>query len=193
MRHATRLPAVTLFLIGTAACGGDRKAADEAIARADRFVAAMRTEASKVLPEAVKRLEDSLQQAKDQAAAGDHRAARAIATGVAGGAIEVARSVGPKRTEFDSIYKVISFEVTEPVRKTVARARQLSGGGRLPPGVSRVTFDSLRAEIAGWEGAWKTVTEHYYKGEIGPAATKAMALRKSVFDAMKLLGLSPRK
>jgi len=190
MRQVTRLPAATLLLIGIAACSSDQKPAEEAVARAERFVAAMRTEGAKVLPDAVKRLDDSLKIAKDQAAAKDYRGARATAVAVSSRAVELAKMVEPKRHELDSTYKAISFEVTWPVRKIVTKAKELAAAGRLPKGVSRASFDSLRKDIAEWETRWNSATDLYKKGEIGPAATKAMAVRKDVVGAMKLLGIS---
>src|SRR2546427_10823195 len=178
MRQVTRLPAVTLLLIGAAACNTDQKPAEEAVAKAGRFVAGMQREGMKVLPEPTKRLVDSGKTARDQLAAKDYRGARATAVAVAGRAIEVAKLVDPKRHELDSTYKVISFEVTWPVRNIVAKAKELTSTGRVPKGLTKAGFDSLKKDIATWEDLWKSATANKQKGEIGLAAAQAQDLRK---------------
>src|SRR5437867_5995258 len=193
MRQVTRLPAVTLLLIGAAACNSDQKPAEEAVARAERFVAAMQTEGMKVLPEPTKRLGDSVKMAKQQLAAKDYRGARATAVAVAGRAVEVAKLVEPKRHELDSTYKVISFEVTWPVRNIVAKAKELTSAGRVPKGMTKAGFDSLKKDVATWEDIWKSATENKQKGEIGVAAAQAQDLRKRVIEAQKVLGLLGKK
>lgn len=188
MPHPTRLGALTVWLLA-AACGGSTKAAEEAIARADRFYSGMQEEASKVMPEAVKRLADSLKKAKDQLTAGDGTGATATATDAAGEAVRLAKLVPRKRVELDSIYKVVSVEVTYPVRQAVAKVRQLNASGRLPAGVGRPAFDSLKQVVAGWEDNWKEATDHFKKGELALAASKANEVKASVIAAMKVLGV----
>jgi hypothetical protein len=189
MPHPTRRSALTLLLLGTAACGAAKKEAEEALARADRFYSAMETEARRVLPDAVQPIGDSLKRAKDLFAAGDYREARAAAVGVAGEAVRVAKLVPGKRTELDSTYKVISVEITLPVRQTVAKIQQLNASGALPRGMNRPAYDSLKRVVAGWEGEWKVAVDHYQKGNIGPATAKALEVRASIVAAMKVLGL----
>jgi len=179
-----------LLSLGVAACGGgQKKDAEEALARADRYYNAMRTEAVKVFPDPVKGLADSLQKAKDLAAAGDHKNAHSMAIDVANMTIRLAKAVPAKRTELDSTYKVISVEITHPVRQTVAKVREFNQSGGLPKGVSRAAFDSLKQDITTWEDDWKTATDFYQKGEIGQAAAKAMEVKANVIGAMKMLGL----
>jgi len=188
MPRPISLGALTLLLIGTTACG-NTKAAEEAIARADRFYTGMQEEAAKVMPEAVKRLADTLQKAKDHLAAGDGTAAQAAAVEAAGEAVRLAKLVPRKRVELDSIYKAVSREVTYPVQQTVAKVRQLNNAGRIPPGVTRAAFDSVKTVIAAWEGDWKAATEDYQKGQLAAAANKANAVKSSVIAAMRMLGV----
>jgi hypothetical protein len=190
MRRVSPLPVVIFLLVGATACG-DTKETQEVVDRADRFVTAMKTEAAKVFPESVKRLTDSLQKAKDQFAAGENEAARTTANWAAAEAVSIAKSVEPKRHELDSTFKMISHEVTGPVRLVVDRIRQFRQSGGLPAGVTRARFDSLARDVATWEGAWKEASDNYQKGEIGAAASKAMKIKADIIAAMNLLGIKP--
>jgi hypothetical protein len=189
MSRSTGFVVSTLLVLGVSACGAAKKEAEEALARADRFYGAMETEARKVLPDAVQPIGDSLKRAKDLFAAGDFREARATAVGVAGEAVRVAKLVPGKRTELDSTYKVISIEITLPVRQVVGKIQQLNAAGGIPRGMTRASFDSLKKDVTSWEGEWKTAEQLYQKGEIGPAAAQALKVRTNIVGAMKLLGL----
>lgn len=189
MRHAMRLPAMTVLLIGAVACGGEKKAAEEALARAEDFTARFTDQATKVLPEAVKQVQDSLEKTKALMTAGDFKTARTAAIDVSELAVGYAKTVVAKQAERDSVYKVISFEVTGMVRQCVDKTRQLLASGRLPKGATKEQFDSLREVISGWEGEWNKAREFRKNGEIGNAYLQANAVKKSVADAMQVLGL----
>jgi hypothetical protein len=189
MSHASGLVVSILLTLGVAACGAAKKEAEEALARAERFYGGMETEARKVLPAAVQPIADSLKQAKDLFAAGSYAEARAAAVNVAGEAVRVAKLVPGKRNELDSTYKVTSIEITGPVRQVVGKIQQHRNAGSVPRGMTRASFDSLRQDVATWEGEWKKAEEHYQKGEIGPAASQALKVRTSIVGAMKLLGI----
>jgi predicted metal-dependent phosphotriesterase family hydrolase len=182
------LGALTLLIVGTAGCG-NTKAAEEAIARADRFYAGMQEEATKVLPDAVKRLSDSLQKAKDLLAGGDGTGAQRVAVDAAGEAVRLAKLVPRKRVELDSIYKVVSVEVTHPFRQTVTKIGQISSSGRMPAGVTRASFDSLKKEALTWEDTWKSATAHYQKGELALAASRANEVKSKIIGAMRMLNV----
>jgi hypothetical protein len=149
----------------------------------------MQEEAGKVLPEAVKRVADSVQKAKDLLAGGDGNTAETTALKASAEAVRIAKLVPRKRVELDSIYKVVSVEVTHPFRQTVTKIGQISSSGRMPPGVTRPQFDSLKAEALTWEGIWNTATDHYKKGELALAASKANEVKSKIIGAMKMVGV----
>jgi DNA-directed RNA polymerase subunit F len=189
MPRPVYLGVLSLVLFGAAACGGNTKAAEEDIATAERFFGGMREEAGKVMPDAVKRLGDSLQKAKDLLAAKDGTGAQKMAVDVAKDAVRLAKLVPRKRVELDSIYKMVSVEVTQPFRNTVTKIGQISSSGRMPPGVTRPQFDSLKAEALTWEGIWNDATAAYKKGDLGIAAAKANEVKSKIIGAMKMVGV----
>jgi len=180
---------MSALALGAIACGRAKKEAEEAMERAERFYGAMQTEAMKVLPTLTTAIGDSLQAAKDLMTAEKFDEARATALGVQSEAVRVAKLVPGKRTELDSVYKTISVEITYPVRQVLTKIQQVNATGSPPRGMSREAYDSLKKEVVGWESGWKEVSDLYQKGEIGPAASKAMEIKASVIGAMTVLGV----
>jgi len=189
MTHPAEVLVLSLLALGATACTAAQKDAEEALARADRFYNAMETEAMKVVPTLTAPIGDSLKSAKELMAAGKYREAEAVAVGVAGEAVRVAKLVPKKREELDSTYKVISVEITYPVRQVVNKIRQLNASGSVPKGLSRTAFDSLKKEVVTWEDAWKEAVDLYQKGQINSAASKAVEVKASVVAAMNALGV----
>ena len=189
MHDPARILTLSLLSFGAVGCSRAKEEAETAIGRSERMVTQLRSQADKILPEDMQRLGDSLQKAKDLAAAGEYQQARSAALGVSGRAISLAKVVGPKRAELDSTYKVISVEITQPVRQVVAKIRQHASSGSLPRGMKRPQFDSLRTVVIGWEEAWKSASESYKSGDLAIAASKAVEIKTSLIEAMKRLGL----
>jgi hypothetical protein len=180
----------SIILVALAGCGpNEKQLAEEAIARADRFVATAQANGGKVLPEAAKGLGDSLAVAKSLAAAGKYRDANNKAVDVANSAIIMAKSVGPRRAQLDESYKTISHTIGPAVKLVVAKAKEIRATGRPPKGMTAASFDSLRNAIVGWEAAWKEAADAYAAGEVGRAAAKAESLKDQVLSAMAMLGV----
>jgi hypothetical protein len=180
----------SIVVVALAACGpNEKKLAEDAISRADRFVATAQANGGKVLPEAAKGLGDSLAVAKSLAAAGKYRDANNKAVDVANSAIIMAKSVGPRRAQLDESYKTISHTIGPAVKLVVTKVKEIRASGRMPKGMTVATFDSLRTAIVGWEAAWKEAADAYAAGEVGHAAAKAESLKDQVLSAMAMLGV----
>jgi hypothetical protein len=180
----------SLVVVALAACGPNYKSLyEEAIAKADRFVATAQTNGGKILPEAAKSLSDSLAVAKSLAAAGNYRDANNKAVDVANAAILMAKSVGPRRTEMEQSYNAISNTIGPAVRLVVDKAKKTRASGRPPKDMTAASFDSLTKEIAQWEARWKEAADAHAAGEIAVAANKAESLKNQVLSAMAMLGV----
>ena len=180
----------SLVVVALAACGpNDKERAENAIARAERFVATAQTNGAKVLPEASKGLGDSLANAKALAAAGKYRDAHNSAVDVSNAAITMAKSVGPSRAALEESYRTISVTIGPAVKLVVAKARQIRASGRPPRGMTAASFDSLTKVITSWEAGWKEASDAFTAGEIAHAARKAETLKSEVLAAMKVLGV----
>jgi hypothetical protein len=187
----TRIGRLSCLVFLLAACDRTAKDAETAIARADRMVTAVKDRSIKVMPDETKEMVDSLQTAKARDAAGDHRGALAAASEVASTAIRIANAIGPKSTELNSTFTAIGAEVSARVPRIKARLDQLSAQGKLPAGLSRSRFDSLKADFrTTWKDEWNTAVDDFKQGNLAVAITKATAMKKRIDDANALLGLT---
>jgi hypothetical protein len=190
MTAMIRLGMSVLVVAGLAGCGRARQQAEEAVELADRMVTASRERAEKVAPEETRALADSLQVARERAAAGDYPAATALARRVSETTIELVKSLPGKSTEISSAFMAFSAELPGRVERIRTRLSRLSGGGRLPAGLDRARLDALQAETMGWEETWKGAVRDFQQGNLGAAKAVVAELRKKVAEADSLLGLT---
>lgn len=179
-----------LVVVGLAGCGRARKQAEEAVGLADRMVTASRERAEKVAPEETRALADSLQVARERAAAGDYQAAAALARRVSETTIELVKSLPSRSTEISSAFMAFSAELPGRVERIRTRLSQLSAGGRVPAGLDRARLDALKAETTSWENTWKGAVRDFQQGNLGAAKAVVTELRKKVAEADSLLGLT---
>jgi hypothetical protein len=192
MNRQTRIAGFACFIGLVSACNRTAKDAETAIARADRMVTAVRDRSIKVMPDETKAMVDSLQAAKARDAAGDHRGALAAASEVASTAIRIANTIGSKSTELNSAFTEIGAEVSARVPRIKSRLDQLAGSAKLPPGLDRARFDSLRTDFKTWMDSWNAAVDDFKQGNLAVAISKATAVKKRIDDAAALLGLTAK-
>ena len=192
MNRQTRIAGFACLIGLVSACNRTAKDAEIAIARADRMVTAVRDRSIKVMPDETKAMVDSLQAAKARDAAGDHRGALAAASEVASTAIRIANTIGAKSTELNSAFTEIGAEVSARVPRIKSRLDQLAGSGKLPPGLDRIRFDSLRTDFKTWMDSWNAAVDDFKQGNLAVAISKATAVKKRIDDAAALLGLTAK-
>ena len=187
-RFSPQSMALVAFVL--TACGPDyKKLSEDALGKADRFVAAAQTNGGKINPTETQRLADSLKVAKGYATDGKYKEAYNAAVDVANASITVSRAFGPKKTELENTYSSVSKAIAPAARMTLAKIKQLQGGRKVPPGMTAASFDSLAKASQGWEATWKEAVALHDSGDLALAAQKAEKVRDDVLGAMKVLGI----
>jgi len=187
VRSGRRWALIGLALVALTSCDtGRRKAAETAIARAERMVTALKDRAVKVMPDRTQALIDSLEVAKKAAAAGEFGPAAATAGQVATDAIDIANSLAGKSTQLTSDFMAFSAELPGRVDAIEQKARRGA-----PAGVDRAAFGALVADLPVWRDEWKAAVKAYQEGDLAIASSKAKALKAKIAEAENLLGISP--
>jgi hypothetical protein len=181
---------LALVALALAACGPDyKKLSEDALGKADRFVAAAQTNGGKINPTEIQKLSDSLKVAKGYAADGKFKEAYNSAVDVANASIMVSRGFGPKKTELENSYESVAKAIAPAARTTMTKIKQLQAGRKVPAGMTAASFDSLAKASQSWEATWKEAVAFHEQGEIAQAAAKAEKVRDDVLGAMKALGI----
>lgn len=176
--------AVSIMLLALAACGGAKKAAEQAIAAADSAVSAVAPEAQAVAPELLQPLTTAVNEAKDALAAKDYEKAAGLSTDIPARAAEVSVKVEQAKKDLAADFATLSG--TMPTNLVAVKAKL----DRPPRSLSRERLSELRATIDSAVVAWPAIIGEYQSGAIASAMSKAFALKARVSEVMVALGMA---
>lgn len=188
MRHPMGTISAGLLVLGLGACA--QGSAERAITAAEKAVAEVQADASKIAPAELKALTDSIAAMKAHVAAGDHRAALMGGRSVTTGARDLGSSLATRKEQLTTSFNAVAGELPAQLTAVLARIKELRGLRRLPGGIDPAKFSALAADAAGWETAWKTAADGFAAGNLSEALSQARAIATKVADARSLLGMS---
>ncbi len=178
----------TSFLLA-AACSGARNAAQTAIAGADTALAVIGGEAARVVPDSLAPLTAAVAAAKDSLAAKRYQAALALVSDIPARANGLAQTIVREKATITEEINVLNAAMPRNLGLLKGRIDRYPGR-RLPPRVSRETFDSVKATWSDGAGEWSRIMTAFQAGNLYDAITRATALKLRVSRAMEAMGLA---
>jgi hypothetical protein len=157
-RSTTRLAALVVSLLALSVTACNKRPAQEALAEADRALAAARPDLEKYLPDELAELTAAAGDARAKLEEGQYtealRAAQDLPLKIqlALGAAAVARN------EMTARWKEISATVPDLVRAVGAKVAEIEATKRLPQGVDEAAFAAARTDLESVTQAWSQAT-----------------------------------
>ena len=191
MRFPTRIPALvaSLGLALTAACGGAKSAAEQALVAADSAVSAVVPMAEKIAPEELQALNAALASARDALAGGDFAAAATAAKDIPAKAQELAALVPERTSQLNADWQTLSADMPKNLAAVKDRLDDIARTRRMPEGVTADAVESAKATYAAASPAWEQAAAAFTAGDLAGAMTQALNLKTRVSEAMTALGL----
>ncbi len=183
----SRLAAVSLLF--AAACSGAKGNAEAAITAADKAVAAVPADASKVAPDELKSLTDAVAAARDQVTKGDYEAALGAVKDLPGRASALAASLPAKATAMKATLDTLAVAMPRNLTAIKAKLDQLGKSKKLPKGMDAQQVQGAKDTYAAASEAWSGVMAMVQSGDLAGAMGKAVALKTRVTQSLQALGL----
>lgn len=189
--HVTRrvkgLAAVALAL--AAGCAGAKGKAESAISAADQAVAAIASDAGKVLPYEVQQLTTAVTAARDTLAKGDYVTAQALVADIPARAQEVAAKVPAKREELTAQLDTLRFALKKNLTAIQAKVDEFARTRRLPNGLSPEKLATVKETLVYAPEEWTRIEAAIQAGELDDAYGKGTVLRLKVSESLQAVGL----
>lgn len=191
MHHLTKglaVLAVASLALGAVAC--NKGPAQEALAEADRMLAAARPDLERYLPDELAELTATVQAARAQSEKGRYTdALKAVQDlplkiQVAVGAAKVVKS------ELAGRWKEMSATVPGLVQAIDAKVAELAAAKKLPKGMDDARFAAARTDIESVTQAWSEATAAFQGGDVPRAVRTAQDVKAKAEALAGMLGLA---
>jgi hypothetical protein len=183
-------PMVLIVLVlFAAACGSDKKPAEEAIKAAETAINAAKGEAAKYIPDQVKALEDGLAAAKDAFAKKDYKAALSAVKDLPGKAKDLAGAAAAKKEELTKAWSEMSGGLPKMVEAIKSRVDILSKSKKLPANLDKGKFEGVKTGLPGVTQMWEDAQKAFSGGNLADAVSKAKTLKDKAVEMMTTLGM----
>src|SRR5512139_233900 len=177
MEMMKRFATVTVLFFCLAlvvACASDKGPAELAIKAAEEALNTVKAEASKYVPDQLKKVEDALKAAKDSFGKGDYKAALEGSKDLAAKAKDLAAAAAAKKAELTKSWDELSAGIPKAAEELKAKIDALSKAKKLPAGVEKSAVDAAKA---GYDEA----------GNVSDAVAKAKAVKDKLAGLMASL------
>jgi hypothetical protein len=183
-----RPTAVLTLVLLAGACAGGRGRAQAALTAAEEALAPIANEAGRVVPDQLKPLTDAVAVAKDYMGRREYDSALALVQGVPERTDSLAQAIVREKAAITEDMNALSVAMPRNLAAVKERLDRISPR-RLPRGMSRETYDSVRTTYENASAEWPRIMASYTAGELHDAITRATALRLRVSRAMEAVGL----
>ncbi len=185
---------ITILLLCSAvmimACGGkDKGPAELAIKAAEEAVSAAKTEAGKIVPDEVAKLESALASAKDKLSSGKFKEALAEAQELVAKAKEVIEAANAKKNELTATWTNLSQGLPRMVAAVESRLDILSQAKSLPANLTAEVLEETKGGLATAKADWTKAQENFNSGNLGEAVSVANSVKEKIIKTMETLGL----
>jgi hypothetical protein len=185
---ATRL-CLSLVILLTAACAGAKGRAESDLAAAERAVAALPPEATKVVPDQVTALTDAINQGKDHVSKREYEAASAAVHDVPAKAQLVTDSLPARKAALSSALDTLAVAMPRNLNAIQAKLDSIAEGKRLPRGLDEQELQAAKDTHAAVSAEWVEVMNAYKAGDLAGAMSRAQRLKARVSRSLMALGL----
>lgn len=170
-----------LFLAG---CEDAAKStSDAAIKATEEAFNAAKTEANKYVPDQVKAVSDSIDQAKAAFGKQDYQAVISATKDITAKIQELGPAAVKAKDELAPAWKNISATIPRLLDSAAARVKALTAQHKLPEGASE-KFDAIKK-------GWAESLESFKTGYLADATTKAIAVKNQLMELAISLGMKP--
>ena len=183
----TALAVVSLVL--SAAC--NKGPAQEALAEADRALAAAQPDLERYVPEALAEIKSATADARSMFGEGRYTEALRVAQDLPMKIQVAAAAAAVVRNEMAGSGKEISAAAPGLVQAITAKVAELEAASRLPKGVDAATFTAARTDLDSVTRAWSEATAAFQGGDVPRAVRTARDVRAKLEALSSLLGLTP--
>jgi hypothetical protein len=184
----SRLAALSLVL--AAACSGAKGNAEAAIAAADKALAAVPADASKVAPDELKSMTDAMAAARDQMTKGDYAAALGGVKDLPGRAEALAASLPAKSAAMKATLDTLAVAMPRNLMAIKAKLDQLGKSKQLPKGMDAQQVQAAKDTYSAATEAWGGVMSMVQSGDLAGAMGKALEIKTRVTQSLQALGLA---
>ena len=173
-----------------AACGtAQKEAIDAAINAAQSAINAVQAEAAKYAPDQLQAAQSTLQNAKDELAKGDYKAALAAAQDAANKAKDLATAAAAKKDEWTKTWQETSASMPKSLNQVKARLDAYSHGARLPAGMDKSQLDDAKAKYEQLKQSWSDASSAATQGNLRDAMSKMPSIQDMLAKLKDMLGI----
>jgi hypothetical protein len=172
-----------------AACASAKGRAEADVAAAERAVAALPADATKVVPEQVTPLVDAVNQGKDQLAKGDYAAASTSVREVPAQAKLVADSLPARKAALTAVIDTLAVAMPRNLAAMQAKLDTIARSKRMPRGLDEQELQEAKDTQAAAPAEWAEVMKLFQAGELANAMSRAQSLKTRVSHSLLALGL----
>ena len=191
MRHLTKgLAALAVASLALSAVACNKGPAQEALAEADRALAAARPDLEKYLPDELAEFTAAVQAARSQFEEGRYTDALKAVQDLP---LEIQVAVGAAKVmknELAARWKEMSATVPGLVQAIDAKVAELAAAKRLPKGMDDARFAAARTDIESVTQAWSEATAAFQGGDIPRAVRTAQDVKAKAEALAGMLGLA---
>jgi hypothetical protein len=191
MRHLTKgLAALAVASLALSAVACNKGPAQEALAEADRALAAARPDLEKYLPDELAEFTAAVQAARSQFEEGRYTDALKAVQDLP---LEIQVAVGAAKVmknELAARWKEMSATVPGLVQAIDAKVAELAAAKRLPKGMDDARFAAARTDIESVTQAWSEATAAFQGGDVPRAVRTAQDVKAKAEALAGMLGLA---
>ena len=178
-----------LIMLLAAGCSSAKGRARADVAAAERAVAALPPDATKVVPEQVKPLTDAVNQGKDQLAKGDYAAASTSVRQVSAQAKLVGDSLAAWKVALSATLDTLSVAIPRNLAAIKAKLDSIGKAKKLPRGLDEQELKEAQDTYAAASAEWTEVMQSFHAGDLASAMVRAQAIKIRVTHSLMALGL----
>ena len=191
MRHLTKgLAALAVASLALSAVACNKGPAQEALAEADRALAAARPDLEKYLPDELAEFTAAVQAARSQFEEGRYTDALKAVQDLP---LEIQVAVGAAKVvknELAARWKEMSATVPGLVQAIDAKVAELAAAKRLPKGMDDARFAAARTDIESVTQAWSEATAAFQGGDVPRAVRTAQDVKAKAEALAGMLGIA---
>lgn len=178
------------------ACSNQKAPAEQAVAKIDTALNAVRDGATKYAPDTLQTVQTQVATLKQSLAKGDYPAVISGAPAVRTAVDNLKQEVDTKQSEADAAlaktkqeWRTLSTEVPKMVASLHTQVDTLSKGGRLPKGVTKASLQTARDGVGSLDSMWSDATSAVSNADYAGAVQKGQAVKDKATELMHTLGM----
>jgi len=183
--------------LAAAGCANQKGPAEQAVAKAESAVSALRDEAAKYAPEALQSVESTLAGVKDKLAKGDYKAVIADSTQLTAAVDSLKQTVAARKSEVEAAmaaasaeWSNLSADVPKMVDAIQSRVDILGKSRKLPKNVSQEAYDAAKSGLETMKANWNEATAAFSSGDAVTAVDLARRVKQQGSEVLAQLGMT---